>query len=51
LDELENKIPGIQSDINSGIDLINSTLEKLDKLKKELPGIQSGVANVDSSLQ
>ena len=40
LNEFENKIPEIQSDIDAGIDIINSTLEKLEKLEKYIKEVR-----------
>jgi len=51
LDEIENKIPDIQHDINAGIELIDNTMDNLEKLKNELPSIQASVSKVDNSLQ
>lgn len=51
LDEIENKIPEIQHDIDSGIEMIDNTMNNLEKLKEELPWIQASVSKVDNSLQ
>ena len=51
LDDLEGDIPTVQQDINSGMDVLDTTIDRLEDLKKWLPSIQSNISQIDDGLQ
>lgn len=51
LDDLEGDIPTVQQDINSGMDVLDTTIDRLQDLKKWLPSIQSNISQIDDGLQ
>lgn len=46
-----NELPGIQNDINSGIDVLDDTIDKLEDFRRDVPMIQSNVSKLDKEMQ
>jgi len=51
LDDLESDMPTVQQDINSGMDVLDTTIDRLEDLKKWLPSIQWNISQIDNGLQ
>ena len=51
LDTLEKKLPQVEKNIDRGIEILNTEIEKIRSFQDKLPKLQSSVHVIDNQLQ